>query len=200
MNSADLHDRVRLEIETGVKELLSKMHLEENDLFVVGCSTSEIQGIRLGQDPNQEIGNWVISALLDVLIPRGINLAVQGGEEINRALLVERFVAKQRQYEIVSVIPSLQAGGAAQTAAYDLFKDPVEVEHITAEAGMDIGDTAIGMHVKFVQIPFRTSIQTVGQAHTTYLGSRPKFIGGERAIYHKRTRDLPPDIIPMKRN
>ena len=97
--------------------------------------------------------------------------------------MVEKAVAKENQLEIVTVYPSLHAGGAGQIAAFEQFTDPVEVEHITAKAGMDIGDTSIGMHVKFVQIPVRTSVKEVGAAHTTYLRSRPKLIGGKRAKY-----------------
>ena len=110
-------------------------------------------------------------------------MAVQGCEHLNRALVVERSVAKARHFEQVTVFPSLHAGGAGQIAAFEKFKDPVEVEHITAEAGMDIGDTSIGMHVKFVQVPVRTSVKQIGLAHTTYLRYRPKLIGGARAKY-----------------
>ncbi len=96
---------------------------------------------------------------------------------------MERQVALDHGLDIVSVCPSLHAGGAAQVAAFETFSDPVEVEHVTAKAGIDIGDTAIGMHIKFVQIPVRTSIKEIGAAHVTYLSSRPKLIGGERAVY-----------------
>lgn len=118
-----------------------------------------------------------------------ISLAVQGCEHINRALAVEREVAQAHGWEIVKVVPALHAGGAAQIAAFEQLKDPVEIEHITAQAGMDIGDTAIGMHVKFVQVPVRTKIAAIGAAHTTYLRSRPKLIGGQRAQYEWRDQD-----------
>ncbi|KRL20072.1 TIGR01440 family protein [Lentilactobacillus kisonensis] len=176
-------ETLNLQVKTSLNELLHTANLEKDDIFVLGCSTSEIQGEHIGKDSNITIGRTIVKALLDVLEPLGINLAVQGCEHINRALVVERHVAKDNHLDIVTVFPTLHAGGAAQIAAFENFKDPVEVEHITAEAGMDIGDTSIGMHVKFVQIPVRTSINQIGEAHTTFLRSRPKLIGGQRAKY-----------------
>lgn len=176
-------ETLNLQVKTSLKELLHTANLEKDDIFVLGCSTSEVQGEHIGKDSNITIGRTIVKTLLDVLEPLGINLAVQGCEHINRALVVERHVAKDNHLDIVTVFPTLHAGGAAQIAAFENFKDPVEVEHITAEAGMDIGDTSIGMHVKFVQIPVRTSINQIGEAHTTFLRSRPKLIGGQRAKY-----------------
>lgn len=176
-------EKIKTQVQTGLKELLAQANLEAGDIFVLGCSTSEIQGEHIGKDSNIEVGRTVIAALLEILRPLQINLAVQGCEHLNRALVVEKAVAKENQLEIVTVYPSLHAGGAGQIAAFEQFTDPVEVEHITAKAGMDIGDTSIGMHVKFVQIPVRTSVKEVGAAHTTYLRSRPKLIGGKRAKY-----------------
>ncbi|HJE26677.1 MAG TPA: TIGR01440 family protein, partial [Limosilactobacillus pontis] len=130
-----------------------------------------------------EIGRAIVKTILDTLRPLGIHLAVQGCQHINRALVVERVVAKEYGLEQVMVYPQIHAGGAGQIAAFENFEDPIEVEHIQAQAGMDIGDTAIGMQVKFVQVPVRTSVKTIGAAHTTYLSSRPKYIGGPRAKY-----------------
>jgi len=177
---------IATQIRQGAQELLAVAHLKAGDVFVVGCSTSEIQGEHIGQDSSREVGRVVVKTLQDLLVPLQIDLAVQGCEHLNRALAVERKVAEAHNWELVSVVPALHAGGATQMAAFENFSDPVEIEHITAQAGMDIGDTAIGMHVKFVQIPVRTSVKTVGAAHTTYLRSRPKLIGGERAQYEWR--------------
>lgn len=176
-------DELEKKVITGASELLQAAQLEAGDIFVLGCSTSEIQGDRIGKNSNLEIGQTVIKALLSLLKPQQIQLAVQGCEHLNRALVVEKKVAKANNLEIVSVYPALHAGGAAQVAAFEYFEEPVEVEHIIAQAGMDIGDTSIGMQVKFVQIPVRTSIKEIGAAHTTYLRSRPKLIGGQRAKY-----------------
>lgn len=176
-------DQIKTSLQTAVTEYFDQVTLPENGLFVLGFSSSEVMGDWMGQNSNAEVGDVVINTLIPLLAEHHVNLAVQGCQHINRALLMEREVADRRGYEIVSVIPQLHAGGAGQVAAYKAFKDPVEVEHVIADGGMDIGDTQIGMHVRFVQIPVKTSIKEIGQAHTTFLSSRPKLIGGERAKY-----------------
>ncbi len=176
-------EQVKEQVTKGVNELLDSANLSQGDIFVLGISTSEVAGVKLSGAPSIDVGRTVINTLYDILQPRGIELAVEGCAEINRALTVERQVAEKHHLEIVTVYPSINASGAAQIAAFERFDDPVEVEHITADAGMDIGDCDIGMHVRFVQIPVRTSVDTVGQAHTRYLRSRPKLIGGARAKY-----------------
>ena len=85
--------------------------------------------------------------------------------------------------DIVNVVPQPKAGGSFATAAYAAFSDPVAVEHIRADAGMDIGDTLIGMHLKEVAVPVRLSVKTVGEAPLVCARTRPKFIGGCRAVY-----------------
>lgn len=176
-------EQVKQQVTTGVNELLDNAHLTKGDLFVLGISTSEVAGVKLSGAPSVDVGRTIVNKLVDILQPQGIELAVEGCAEINRALTVERRVAEQRHLEIVTVYPSINASGAAQIAAFERFDDPVEVEHITAEAGMDIGDCDIGMHIRHVQIPVRTSVDTIGQAHTRYLRSRPKLVGGARAKY-----------------
>lgn len=164
-------------------DILNEAHLKKGDIFVLGCSTSEITGGKIGKNPSQEIGEWVVSTLMNLLSSQGICLAVQGCEHLNRALVVEKEVALKNQWEIVEVLPSLFAGGACSVAAFKYFKEPVEVEKVTAQAGIDIGDTFIGMHIKHVQVPIRPSIKELGNAHVTAVRSRPKFIGGPRASY-----------------
>lgn len=176
-------EKIASQLKQGMTEFLAQTDLTKNDLFVLGCSTSEVQGKKIGKYSNLEIGRVIVKTLREILDPLGVHLAVQGCEHLNRALVVEKQIALDHDLEIVSVVPSLHAGGAAQVAAFEQFKEPVEVEHVVAKAGIDIGDTAIGMHVKFVQIPVRTSVKEIGDAHVTYLSSRPKLIGGERAIY-----------------
>ncbi|MCC4502687.1 TIGR01440 family protein [Limosilactobacillus reuteri] len=176
-------DKIKEQTATGLTELLDQAQLEKDDLVVLGLSTSEVHGGIIGKDSNIEIARAIVSTVVNILRKHQLHLAVQGCEHLNRALVVERSVAKKRGFEQVTVFPSLHAGGAGQIAAFENFNDPIEVEHITAEAGMDIGDTSIGMHVKFVQVPVRTSIKQIGLAHTTYLRNRPKLIGGARAKY-----------------
>lgn len=176
-------NQIKRQTKQGLTELLKQAHLEAGDIFVLGLSTSEVRGGQIGEDSSIEIGRAIVKTILDTLRPLGIQLAVQGCQHLNRALVVEKAVAKEYSLEQVMVYPQIHAGGAGQIAAFENFKEPIEVEHIQANAGMDIGDTAIGMQVKFVQVPVRTSVKTIGQAHTTYLSSRPKYIGGPRAKY-----------------
>lgn len=166
-----------------VLDLLDKSQIKRGQIFVLGLSSSEVAGGQIGQNSSLEIGEIIVKTLLDELTQRGIYLAVQGCEHLNRALVVERELADKKDLEIVNVLPSLHAGGSGQLAAFKYMQDPVEVEFITAQAGVDIGDTAIGMHIKHVQVPIRPQIRELGGAHVTALASRPKLIGGARANY-----------------
>lgn len=176
-------ESIQQQLKTITNDVLDAANLRTGDTFVLGCTTSEIVGGTIGKNSSQEVGQWVIEALKEVLDPKEIYLAVQGCEHINRAVVVERALADRKDWEIVSVKPALHAGGSCSVAAFEQFNDPVEVEHIVAQAGIDIGDTSIGMHVKYVQVPVRPSIKELGGAHVTALRSRPKYIGGPRAAY-----------------
>lgn len=166
-----------------VLDVLDKAALVEGDIFVLGLSSSEVVGGHIGQNSSLEVGQVIVKTILDILEEKDIFLAVQGCEHLNRALVVERALANKKDLEIVNVLPTLHAGGSGQLAAFQYMKDPVEVEFIVAQAGLDIGDTAIGMHVKHVQIPIRPILKELGAAHVTALASRPKLIGGARAAY-----------------
>ena len=100
-----------------------------------------------------------------------------------RALVVERDVAEAHGFEIVNAIPQLHAGGSFAMTAWANFKDPVLVETIVADAGLDIGGTLIGMHLRRVAIPVRLSIKKIGEANILCARTRPKYIGGARAVY-----------------
>lgn len=176
-------EKIRQDVSTVVQEILTQGNLKKGDIFVLGCSTSEVMGGQIGKNSSQEVGEWIVATLKQLLDEKGVFLAVQGCEHLNRALVVEAGLAEAKDLEIVAVRPQLHAGGACSVAAFKLFDSPVEVEHIVAKAGVDIGDTAIGMHVKHVQVPFRPSIKEIGAAHVTALTSRPKYIGGPRAAY-----------------
>ncbi|REC31747.1 TIGR01440 family protein [Enterococcus pseudoavium] len=176
-------EKLQEQLTTIVTDVLTAADLKAGDVFVLGCTTSEIVGGTIGKNSSQEVGQWVIESLKAILDPKQIYLAVQGCEHINRAVVVERALAEKKDWEIVSVKPALHAGGSCSVAAFEQFSDPVEVEHIVAQAGVDIGDTAIGMHVKYVQVPVRPSIKELGGAHVTALRSRPQYIGGPRATY-----------------
>ncbi|MHC5188187.1 TIGR01440 family protein [Enterococcus cecorum] len=171
------------ELTTITREVLAKARLKAGDIFVLGCSTSEIAGGVIGKNSSKEIGEWVVETLLAILSEQQIFLAVQGCEHLNRALVVERAAQERYNLEEVAVVPQLHAGGACSVAAFRYFNEPVEVERLVAKAGIDLGDTSIGMHIKHVQVPIRPSIRELGGAHVTALYSRPKYIGGPRAKY-----------------
>ncbi|ATU70612.1 TIGR01440 family protein [Levilactobacillus brevis] len=176
-------DHLTQQVTTIVQDVLAAAKLHRGDVFVLGCSTSEVVGGHIGKNSDLAVGTTIIRALRAQLDPQGIHLAVQGCEHINRSLVMERAVAADKGFEEVTVVPALHAGGACSIAAFQQFTDPIEVEHVVAQAGLDIGDTAIGMHVKFVQVPVRPSILELGGAHVTALRSRPKYVGGPRANY-----------------
>lgn len=171
-----------------VRELLDAAHLEAGDIFVVGCSSSEIVGGHIGHASSLEAAQAVFQGIYPVLQEKGIYLAAQCCEHLNRALIVERDCARAYGYEIVSVRPQPKAGGSFATTAWDNFASPVAVEHIRAHAGMDIGGTLIGMHLRDVAVPVRLSLSHIGEAILLCARTRPKFIGGSRAVYDAEQR------------
>ncbi|MGN0317629.1 MAG: TIGR01440 family protein [Lachnospira sp.] len=174
---------LREESYNATVELLDIAGTEEGDVLVVGCSTSEVLGERIGSASAPELAKEVFEGIYDAVRERKMYLAAQCCEHLNRALIIEKKLAKERNLDIVNVVPWPKAGGSFATMAYEHFENPVAVEHITAEAGMDIGDTLIGMHLKDVAVPVRLSVNSIGQAHLVCARTRAKFIGGERAHY-----------------
>ncbi|WP_238390119.1 TIGR01440 family protein [Veillonella sp. R32] len=170
-------------VTAAVTELVTVGRLTAGDVLVVGCSTSEVRGARIGTDSTTEVGQTIVAALLHVLQPKQIALAVQCCEHLNRALVVEKAVAKDHGWPICNAVPQLHAGGATSMAAFAQFTKPVVVESIQAEAGLDIGDTFIGMHLRPVVVPVRLQVKQIGEAHVTAARIRPKYIGGARAVY-----------------
>ena len=167
--------------EQATNELVEVAKLKKGDIVVVGCSTSEVVGSKIGTNSDPDTAKNIFDGIYKVLKRKGIYLAVQCCEHLNRAIVTEKEAVLGA--EIVNVIPQKKAGGSLATVAYQSFKNPVVVEEIKADAGMDIGDTFIGMHLKKVAVPVRISIKSIGEAHLTLARVRPKFIGGVRAIY-----------------
>ena len=168
---------------TVVSELVESANLKAGDLLVIGCSSSEIVGGKIGKNSSPQAAEAVFEAVYPLLKEKGIYLAAQCCEHLNRAVILEEKCAKARGYEIVSVIPQPKAGGSFATAAYKSFTSPVAVEEIRADAGIDIGGTLIGMHLKRVAVPVRLSMKKIGEADVICARTRPKFIGGCRAVY-----------------
>ena len=177
-------EEIAAQAKQAVQELLAVAKLEKGDLFVVGCSSSEVQHKKIGSWSSEEIGKTLFDAIYGELQAHGIRLATQCCEHLNRALIMEEETAKAFGYPMVNVVPQLKAGGSFSTAAYSAFEKPVAVEHISAQAGMDIGDTLIGMHLQDVAVPVRISIQSIGNAHLVCARTRRKCIGGIRAHYN----------------
>ena len=164
-------------------ELLEQAALSSGDLLVVGCSTSEIAGGQIGKQGSATVAEAIFTALYPLLEEKGIYLAVQCCEHLNRALVVEETYARRERLTIVSAIPKAAAGGAFASFAWDQLTQPVLVEHVTAQAGIDIGGTLIGMHLAHVAVPIRLTRDCIGQAHILCAKTRPKYIGGARAAY-----------------
>jgi uncharacterized protein (TIGR01440 family) len=164
-------------------EFKEKVSLKKGQVFVVGCSTSEVIGERIGTAGTFEVAEMIYSELKEFADSAGVSLAFQCCEHLNRAIVLERETAERKNLDEVAVVPARSAGGAMATHAYRSFKDPVMVEFIKADAGIDIGDTFIGMQLKHVAVPVRVSQKNLGGAHVTLAVTRPKLIGGVRAVY-----------------
>lgn len=178
-------EEIKKAAEQAIKELLEITKLKEKDILIIGCSTSEVGGYRIGTTSNIELAGAIFEGIYKKLKEQQIYLAAQCCEHLNRAIILEKEAALYYRYEIVNVIPKPKAGGSFATAVYQNLKEPVAVEEISAKAGMDIGDTLIGMHLARVAVPVRLSINKIGEANLVCARTRPKYIGGERAAYQE---------------
>ena len=177
-------EMLKKQAESVMLELIEVSNIKEGEVLVVGCSSSEIVGGCIGKASSLDAAQAVFEGIYNVLKSKGIFLAAQCCEHLNRALLIEKQCADKYGYEIVNVVPWAHAGGSFATTAYASFIEPVAVEHIKAHAGIDIGDTLIGMHLKDVAVPVRLAIKRIGSANVVAARTRAKFIGGERAHYN----------------
>ena len=163
------------------EELCTKAKLKQGDILVIGCSTSEVCGAKIGTESDPDVAGVLVNAVLSVLEPRGVFLAAQCCEHLNRAIIIERDALPYASR--VNVVPMPKAGGSFATSAFLAMKNPIAVEEVEADAGMDIGGTLIGMHLKKVAVPLRLSRNKIGEAILLAARTRPKFIGGSRAVY-----------------
>lgn len=180
-----MYEEITNQARSVVTELLEQAKLKPGALLVIGCSSSEIVGQHIGKGSSMEAAQAAFRGIYPVLQEKGIHLAVQCCEHLNRALILERKAAEDRGYEIVNVVPQPKAGGSFAVTAWNTFADPVAVETIAADAGIDIGGTLIGMHLRRVAVPVRTSLGKLGEAIVLCARTRPKYIGGPRAIYEE---------------
>ena len=176
-------DKIRKQTVIAVSELCDEAKLKSGDIMVIGCSTSEVCGEKIGTHSAEDVGKTLFDAVMSVLSEKGIFLAAQCCEHTNRALIVEKSCAEKYNLEQVNLSPQLHAGGSFGTAAYNGFSEPCAVDFIKADAGIDIGGTLIGMHLKRVAVPVRLSINKIGEANIICARTRLRFVGGERAVY-----------------
>ena len=177
----EMNEEIKIQAANTTREICDKAQLRKGQILVVGCSSSEVCGDKIGSNSNLEVAESVFEGIYEVAKERGIYLAAQCCEHLNRAIIIEREAAVN--LEIVNVVPFPKAGGSFATTAYKYFDNPVALEEIKADAGIDIGDTLIGMHLKRVAVPVRLENNKIGEAHIVAARVRPKFIGGERAHY-----------------
>lgn len=176
-------EQVRNEAKAAALEICQVAKLRKGQILVVGCSTSEVTGHKVGSYSSPELGQAIYEGIQEALQPQGIYLAAQCCEHLNRSIVIEREAAKANGYQIVSAIPQPHAGGSWATNCWQRFNDPVLVEEVRAAAGMDIGGTLIGMHLRRVAVPVRLSMDHIGHAILLCARTRPPFIGGSRAVY-----------------
>ena len=181
VETADILQQIRSDAAAAAAQLMEAAALHKGQIVVIGCSSSEVVGHQVGSWSTPEVGQAIYDGLQSVFAPAGVYLAAQCCEHLNRALIVER--AAVPFADIVNVVPQPKAGGSFATACYKNFQQAVAVEEIRADAGLDIGGTLIGMHLKKVAVPVRLAQRTIGQAMVLAARVRPKFIGGERAYY-----------------
>lgn len=178
---------VKLTSQKMTQELIEKAGLKQGDILVVGCSSSEIVGETIGKNSSMEAAKAVFEGIYSVVKEKGIFLAAQCCEHLNRAIIIEKEALKDSMTQ-VSVRPVSNAGGSFATTAWESFSNPVAVEEIKADAGMDIGNTLIGMHLKRVAVPVRLSADKIGKANLVCARTRAKYIGGPRAQYETSER------------
>lgn len=179
------YDLITKTINKALAELIEISGVKANDIIVIGCSTSEVAGEKIGTNSSRIIAESLMKGILPLIKENNLYLAIQCCEHLNRALVIENSCAKYYNLEIVSVYPKSKAGGAMGETAMDVFDEAVVVSSIKANAGLDIGDTLIGMHLKEVAVPVRLSVNRIIHANLTAAYTRFKLIGGVRAVYEK---------------
>lgn len=176
-----MNNSIYEQTKAAFEELCEAAKLREGNVVVIGCSTSEVVGSKIGSNSAPDVAAEIFGALHACAKSKGIFLAVQCCEHLNRAIITERSAVPFA--EPVCVVPQPKAGGSLATQAYHGFDDPVAIEEIRADAGLDIGFTMIGMHLKKVAVPLRLINNTIGKATVLAARTRPKYIGGARAVY-----------------
>ena len=179
-----MNEQIKKDLRTALEELYTVAHPEEDSILVVGCSTSEVIGKKIGTGGSEETAKAICDTIREFCREKKLFLAAQCCEHLNRSLGVEKECAKMYGLTRVNAVPHAKAGGAFGTAVYSSMEEPYRVESVVADMGIDIGNTLIGMHIRPVCVPVRVSVKTIGEAHLTLARSRCKYVGGERAHYN----------------
>lgn len=174
---------IKQEAYSAAKEIIEIGKLKKGQILVIGCSTSEVIGDTIGTNSSPDTANEIFKGIYEAANEYGVFVAAQCCEHLNRAIIIEAAAVPNGEY--VNVVPQPKAGGSFATVSYKTFKNPVALEEIKADAGLDIGSTLIGMHLKKVAVPVRLKNNKIGNATLTAARVRPKFIGGERAHYNE---------------
>ncbi|MBQ2933458.1 MAG: TIGR01440 family protein [Clostridia bacterium] len=181
-------NNIENEAKIAITELIEISGIKSGNILVIGCSSSEIMGGNIGKASSMDAAKAVFDGVYPILKEKGIYLAAQCCEHLNRAIIIEQEAAEKYGLDIVNVMPVIKAGGSFATTVWQNMAHPVAVEHIKASSGLDIGNTLIGMHLKEVAVPVRLSINKIGKAPIVCARTRPKFIGGERALYQENLK------------
>ena len=181
--SEQIYSTIFHDASVALRELIEAAHLTEGQILIIGCSSSEMVGERIGKNSSMEAAVSLYEAIAPILAEKKIYLAAQCCEHLNRAIIMERACAERYGYEPVWVKPQPKAGGSFATTVWEHMNDPVAVEFVKAHAGMDIGATLIGMHLRRVAVPVRLTVNRIGEASLVCARTRPAYIGGPRAQY-----------------
>lgn len=176
-------EQIKKEAKIALEELFEEAHLEKDDILVIGCSSSEVLGKKVGTYSSLDVGKALVDVIYPMVKEKGLFLAAQCCEHLNRSVIIDKSALRLWGLERVNVKPQLHAGGSFAMAVWDALDEPVAVEKVQAAAGMDIGSVLIGMQLRPVVVPVRTSVDKIGMARLTVARTRPRFVGGERALY-----------------
>jgi len=179
-----MNERITNDLKTALDALYAVAKVEEGGILVVGCSTSEVLGKKIGTAGSEEVATLIYDTIARFCAERGLYLAAQCCEHLNRSLVVEKKIMKLQSFTRVNAVPQRHAGGSFATAAYAQMDDPVLVDRVVADFGIDIGNTLIGMHIRPVVVPVRVGVQKIGEAQLVLARSRAPYVGGERAMYN----------------
>jgi len=185
MHTQELNEEINRVLDAAVETLAQAGEIAPGGLIVLGCSTSEVAGARIGKGSVPELGEIIARAMLDACQKRGLNAAFQCCEHLNRSIVIEREEAVRRNLTQVRAIPQPKAGGSVPAAAWKMLKHPALVMNVQADAAIDVGDTLVGMHIRPVAVPLRIEYGSVGHANLVMAYSRLPYVGGSRAVYEE---------------